>query len=133
MTIVWSGVVAFVAYKLVDLTIGLRVSEEDEREGLDTSGPRRGGLSHVSTRCCSGRRKGRSGAPFFYPHELLEQPEELLPFGGGQAGRHAALVQLDAALQPREPDRGRTRVSHSPLVRRSSPRLRSTSPRPSST
>ena len=37
LTIVWSGVVAFVAYKLVDLTIGLRVSEEDEREGLDTT------------------------------------------------------------------------------------------------
>jgi len=36
-TIVWSGVVALVAYKLVDLTIGLRVSEEDEREGLDTT------------------------------------------------------------------------------------------------
>ncbi len=34
-TIVWSGVVSFVAYKIVDLTIGLRVSEEDEREGLD--------------------------------------------------------------------------------------------------
>jgi Amt family ammonium transporter len=37
LTIVWSGVVAFVAFKLVDLTIGLRVSEEDEREGLDTT------------------------------------------------------------------------------------------------
>jgi ammonium transporter, Amt family len=36
-TIIWSGVVAFVAYKLVDLTIGLRVTEEDEREGLDTT------------------------------------------------------------------------------------------------
>jgi Amt family ammonium transporter len=35
VTIVWSGVVAFVAYKLVDLVIGLRVPEEDEREGLD--------------------------------------------------------------------------------------------------
>ena len=35
ITIVWSGVVSFVAYKIVDLTIGLRVSEEDEREGLD--------------------------------------------------------------------------------------------------
>ena len=35
-TVLWSGVVAFVAYKLIDLTIGLRVSEEDEREGLDT-------------------------------------------------------------------------------------------------
>jgi Amt family ammonium transporter len=37
VTIVWSGVVAFIAYKLVDLTIGLRVTEEDEREGLDTA------------------------------------------------------------------------------------------------
>ncbi len=35
ITIVWSGVVSFIAYKIVDLTIGLRVSEEDEREGLD--------------------------------------------------------------------------------------------------
>jgi Amt family ammonium transporter len=34
-TIVWSGVVSIVAYKIVDLTIGLRVSEESEREGLD--------------------------------------------------------------------------------------------------
>jgi Amt family ammonium transporter len=34
-TIVWSGVVSFLSFKLVDLTIGLRVSEEDEREGLD--------------------------------------------------------------------------------------------------
>jgi ammonium transporter, Amt family len=31
----WSGVVAFVAYKLVDLAVGLRVPEEQEREGLD--------------------------------------------------------------------------------------------------
>lgn len=37
ITVVWSGVVSFVAYKLVDLTIGLRVSEEEEREGLDIS------------------------------------------------------------------------------------------------
>jgi Amt family ammonium transporter len=36
-TIVWSGVVAFIAYKLVDLVIGLRVTEEEEREGLDIS------------------------------------------------------------------------------------------------
>ena len=35
LTIVWSGVVAFIAFKLVDIVIGLRVSEEDEREGLD--------------------------------------------------------------------------------------------------
>jgi len=35
ITIVWSGVVSLAAYKIVDMTIGLRVSEEDEREGLD--------------------------------------------------------------------------------------------------
>jgi Amt family ammonium transporter len=37
ITFLWSGIVAAVAYKLVDLTIGLRVTEEEEREGLDTS------------------------------------------------------------------------------------------------
>ncbi|WP_370659430.1 ammonium transporter [Massilia psychrophila] len=34
-TIIWSAVVAVVAYKLVDLAVGLRVPEEEEREGLD--------------------------------------------------------------------------------------------------
>ena len=33
--VVWSGVVSIVAYKLVDIVIGLRVPEEEEREGLD--------------------------------------------------------------------------------------------------
>ena len=33
--IVWSGVVSLVALKLVDIVIGLRVPEEEEREGLD--------------------------------------------------------------------------------------------------
>ncbi|MFZ2736929.1 MAG: ammonium transporter [Burkholderiaceae bacterium] len=37
VTIVWSAVVSLIAYKVVDLTIGLRVSEEEEREGLDIS------------------------------------------------------------------------------------------------
>ena len=35
LTIVWSLVVSLIAYKIVDMTIGLRVNEEDEREGLD--------------------------------------------------------------------------------------------------
>ena len=35
ITIVWSGVVAFICYKIVDMVMGLRVSEEAEREGLD--------------------------------------------------------------------------------------------------
>jgi Amt family ammonium transporter len=37
LTVVWSGVVSVIAYKIVDLTVGLRVSEEEEREGLDIS------------------------------------------------------------------------------------------------
>ncbi len=37
LTIVWSGVVSIVAYKIVDLTLGLRVPEDEEREGLDIS------------------------------------------------------------------------------------------------
>jgi len=36
-TVVWSGVVSLVAYKLVDMFVGLRVSEEEEREGLDVA------------------------------------------------------------------------------------------------
>ena len=35
VTIVWSGVVSFVAFKLASLTVGLRVTEESERQGLD--------------------------------------------------------------------------------------------------
>ena len=37
ITIIWSGAVSFIAYKLVDILIGLRVTEEDERLGLDTT------------------------------------------------------------------------------------------------
>ena len=36
-TIIWSAVVSLVAYKVVDLVIGLRVPEDEEREGLDIS------------------------------------------------------------------------------------------------
>jgi ammonium transporter, Amt family len=35
ITMVWSAVVAYIAYKIVDMLVGLRVSEEEEREGLD--------------------------------------------------------------------------------------------------
>jgi ammonium transporter, Amt family len=37
ITLVWSAVVAAIAFKVVDLVLGLRVSEEEEREGLDIS------------------------------------------------------------------------------------------------
>ena len=36
VALVWSGVVAAVSFKIVDLVVGLRVSEDQEREGLDT-------------------------------------------------------------------------------------------------
>jgi ammonium transporter, Amt family len=35
ISIVWSGLVSFIAYKIVDILIGLRVSDEVERKGLD--------------------------------------------------------------------------------------------------
>jgi Amt family ammonium transporter len=35
VTLVWSGTVAFVCYKIVDIVVGLRVAEDEEREGLD--------------------------------------------------------------------------------------------------
>lgn len=35
ITSIWSGVVAFAAFKLIDMLIGLRVTEQEEREGLD--------------------------------------------------------------------------------------------------
>lgn len=35
ITVIWSATVSFIAYKIVDVLIGLRVSEDVEREGLD--------------------------------------------------------------------------------------------------
>jgi Amt family ammonium transporter len=35
VTLIWSGVVAFIAFKIADMVFGLRVKEEEEREGLD--------------------------------------------------------------------------------------------------
>ena len=37
VTVLWSAVVSLIAYKIVDMTIGLRVPEDEEREGLDIS------------------------------------------------------------------------------------------------
>lgn len=37
VTIAWSGVVAFIGFKLADMVVGLRVPEEQEREGLDVN------------------------------------------------------------------------------------------------
>ena len=35
ITIVWTAVVAFVAFKIADMLVGLRVTQDQEREGLD--------------------------------------------------------------------------------------------------
>jgi Amt family ammonium transporter len=35
ITMVWSAIVAYIAFKIVDMLVGLRVTEEEEREGLD--------------------------------------------------------------------------------------------------
>ena len=37
VTVLWSGLASLVAYKITDLVVGLRVAEEEEREGLDIS------------------------------------------------------------------------------------------------
>ncbi len=37
LTLLWSGGVSFIAYKIVDMLVGLRVSEDFERQGLDIS------------------------------------------------------------------------------------------------
>jgi Amt family ammonium transporter len=36
-TYVWSGVVSFILYKIVDMIVGLRVGDDQEREGLDST------------------------------------------------------------------------------------------------
>ena len=35
LVVIWTAVVAFIAFKIADLIVGLRVTEEEEREGLD--------------------------------------------------------------------------------------------------
>ena len=35
VTVIWTAVVAFIAFKIADIIVGLRVAEESEREGLD--------------------------------------------------------------------------------------------------
>jgi Amt family ammonium transporter len=35
VTVVWTAVVAFIAFKIADLIVGLRVSDDEQREGLD--------------------------------------------------------------------------------------------------
>ena len=68
LTIVWSGVVSLIAYKIVDMTIGLRVSEEDEREGLDITVARRDRVPQLTVPvACGDSRAARAAALFLGP------------------------------------------------------------------
>lgn len=44
--IIWTGVVALIAYKIADKLVGLRVSEEYEREGLDINSHGESAFNH---------------------------------------------------------------------------------------
>jgi Amt family ammonium transporter len=46
ITIVWSGTISFILFKLIDMTMGLRVTEEDERQGLDQTSHGESAYSH---------------------------------------------------------------------------------------
>ena len=37
VTIVWTGIISFILFKIIDAVIGLRVPEDEEREGLDAT------------------------------------------------------------------------------------------------
>ena len=37
VTLVWTGIISYILYKVVDMMVGLRVAEESEREGLDST------------------------------------------------------------------------------------------------
>jgi Amt family ammonium transporter len=37
VALVWSGTISWIGFKLVDILVGLRVTEETERQGLDTT------------------------------------------------------------------------------------------------
>jgi Amt family ammonium transporter len=67
--IIWSGVVAFIVFKLIDMTIGLRVPEEQEREGLDTAATANGPTT--SDRILPTSKKGAARRPFFIPVFVL--------------------------------------------------------------
>ena len=44
LVMVWTAVVSFMSFYIVKLTVGLRVTEEQEREGLDITLARRAGV-----------------------------------------------------------------------------------------
>jgi Amt family ammonium transporter len=84
-TIVWSGVVAFVAYKIVDLTIGLRVTEEESAKASTsarTANPRIASSRFLSVVVFRGaRRRQHTGRreQFGYNRSLASGARPLIP------------------------------------------------------
>jgi ammonium transporter len=88
LTIVWSGVVSFVAYKIADLLVGLRVPEEAEREGWTSlrTAKRRTTAERPALRCLvAPQRRARQtsffkvlarpvGGPFLWSDALASLP-----------------------------------------------------------
>ena len=124
VTIVWSGVVAFVAYKIVDLVVGLRVSEEDEREGLDISVARRVGVPDVSA-------DRQTAGPDLAPPGLLQagRPRTLRRFssvatrGAPNAPRFLCATRRFLVLPSTREAFGYNRRSALPRLRRMVPHL----------
>jgi len=75
VTLVWSGVVAFIAYKIVDMLIGMRVPEDQEREGLDTTS--HGGPLTTESFLRTGKAGRRLPAFFFDSRPCAKMPRWL--------------------------------------------------------
>ena len=102
LTIVWSGVVSLIAYKIVDLIVGLRVTEEEEREGLDITRPRRDGVPQLIARdrpSGSDAAEGPPREPFFSFASAAECGRALsAPLGSARRTPH--MPRIAAPLRP---------------------------------
>ncbi len=103
ITIVWSGVVAFIGYKLADLTVGLRVPEEQERE--------KGWMSTVTARMpitrnkhCKNSRTVFTSGYFFncdYASPLPERSRQPVRRPGYKTHRAQSHVRWTPRCSPR--------------------------------
>ncbi len=122
LCVVWTGVVSFVLFKLLDLTIGLRVSADQEREA-STSPPTASALQLLTERA--------AGAIRSPPPSLSSRRHLAFPLSGSPRGGPFSLAGIrlgsPRSLQPgpysrRAPAHSATREStcygeHEPPVR----------------
>ena len=80
VTIIWTAVVAFIAFKIADMIVGLRVTEEDEREGLDISVARRVRVPHVNSQV-SEHHWAPAGAHFLPDRRCSRPPRPFVRTG----------------------------------------------------